>query len=629
MAEIFTAYFGQWHKFECKNQGMQRILKGDYGFLVVSVFCLALGLIFDSAVLPSVAIFSYAAGAAIGFYLAVTWVVRAIRLREFGSDVLAVISIAATALTSEWLAASVISVMLATGRALEKWAEGRARQQLESLLQRAPVIAHRMGEANQIEDVKLSDLAIGDRLLVRSGEVVPIDGTLATEGTFDESALTGEPIPKWLAVGEEVSSGVLNSGAGVELVAIRSAADSTYSNLIRLVQQAQASSANGVRIANKWAVRFVPFALGLAILAWIISGQVEHAVAVIVAATPCPLILAVPVAIISGMSKAAAHGAIIKGGAALEQLARAKTVLLDKTGTLTHGGPAVSEIKVIPGASIDKVLQAVASLEQASPHVVARAIVAEAKARGLLLSIPTDVREDHGTGLVGRVDGHEIAAGQVSGELPAWASSQGSLQIAVMADKKLVALIALDDPLRSDAAATIKKLRALGVESIHLVSGDRKATAESIGAQVGVDRVYAEFSPEQKLELLRSEMQKTKGAVLAVGDGINDAPALAAASAGIAMGARGSTAASEAADVVIVEDSISHLAVAIEIAQGARRRAIQASGLGMGLAVVTMILAAFGIFDATASAISQEAIDAAAILWALVPVALSAKPKAA
>lgn len=608
---------------------MQRILKGDYGFLLISMSSLALGLILESSALPSVAIISYAAGAAIGFYLAVTWVIRAIRQREFGSDVLAVISIAATALTSEWLAASVISVMLATGRALEKWAEGRARQQLESLLQRAPVIAHRMGETNQVEDVKLSDLAIGDRLLVRSGEVVPIDGTLATEGTFDESALTGEPIPKWLTVGEEVSSGVLNSGAGVELVAIRSAADSTYSNLIRLVQQAQASSANGVRIANKWAVRFVPFALGLAILAWIISGQVEHAVAVIVAATPCPLILAVPVAIISGMSKAAAHGAIIKGGAALEQLARAKTVLLDKTGTLTHGGPAVSEIKVIPGASIDKVLQAVASLEQASPHVVARAIVAEAKARGLLLSIPTDVREDHGTGLVGRVDGHEISAGQLSGELPAWASSQGSLQIAVMADKKLVALIALDDPLRSDAAATIKKLRALGVESIHLVSGDRKATAESIGAQVGVDRVYAEFSPEQKLELLRSEMQKTKGAVLAVGDGINDAPALAAASAGIAMGARGSTAASEAADVVIVEDSISHLAVAIEIAQGARRRAIQASGLGMGLAIVAMFLAAFGVLDATASAVSQEAIDAAAILWALVPVALSAKIKTA
>lgn len=604
-----------------------RIIKGDYSFLIASVASLIGGLLAGSLGLSGISTFSYSIGAAVGFYLASIWVIRAIRLREFGSDVLAVISIAATALTAEWLAASVISVMLATGRALETWAEGRARLQLEALLARAPQMAHRISRSVEIEDIPLSEVAVGDRLMVRSGEVVPIDGTLETEGTFDESALTGEPIPRWRAIGEEVSSGVLNTGATIELTAVRIATDSTYSNLIRLVQQAQASSANGVRLANKWAVRFVPFAIGLALLTWVVSGQVENAVAVIVAATPCPLILAVPVAIISGMSKAASKGAIIKGGAALEQLARAKTVLLDKTGTLTHGGPQISEICVIPGANADKVLAVVASLEQASPHVVARAIVHAAKARGLQLTRPIEVREQHGHGLTGMVDGHEVFAGQPDFALPEWAKVTSSLLIAVKVEHKLVAVIGLDDPIREEAAETISKLRQLGVSKILLVSGDRKTTAEQIGAAVGVDRVYAEFRPEQKLELVRSEMQESKSAVIAVGDGINDAPALAAASAGVAMGARGSTAASEAADVVIVEDSIGHLAIAIEIAQGARLRALQASGLGMGLAILTMLLAAFGVFNATASAVSQELIDAAAILWALVPVALRESKK--
>lgn len=599
-----------------------RIAASNYLFLAISIASLAAGLTAGSIGLGALSIGAYAIGAAVGFYLAVIWVIRAIRHGEFGSDVLAVISIAATALTSEWLAASVIAVMLATGRALENWAEGRARMQLEALLARAPQIAHRIDDNLQITDLPISEVAIGDRLMVRSGEVVPIDGTLNTEGTLDESALTGEPIPQWRAVGEEVSSGVLNSGSTIELTAIRVAADSTYSNLIRLVQQAQASSANGVRLANKWAVRFVPFAIGLAILAWVVSGRIENAVAVIVAATPCPLILAVPVAIISGMSKAASRGAIIKGGAALEQLAKTKTVLLDKTGTLTHGGPEVSEIRVLKGVSEDRVLAAVASLEQASPHVVARAIVAKAQQRGLALSRPTEVLERHGHGLVGLVDGHLVSASQPESSLPEWAQIDSSLQIAVLVEHKLVAVIGMDDPVRAESAETVSKLRELGINRVLLVSGDRKSTADQIGEAVGVDQVYAEYKPEQKLQLVKYEMLASRGAVVAVGDGINDAPALAAASAGVAMGARGSNAASEAADVVIVEDSIAHLAVAIEISQGARRRALQASGIGMGLAMVAMLAAAFGVFNATASAISQELIDTAAILWALVPVAL-------
>jgi heavy metal translocating P-type ATPase len=411
----------------------------------------------------------------------------------------------------------------------------------------------------------------------------------------------------------------LNSGAEVEITATNTSENSTYSNLIRLVAQAQASSAAGVRIANKWAVRFVPFAIGLAGAAWLISGQVSNAVAVIVAATPCPLILAVPVAIISGMSKAASRGAIVKGGAALESLARAKTVLLDKTGTLTQGGPEISEIKFAPGSDENLVLTLAGSLEQSSPHVVAKAIVIEAKSRGLSLDRASEVVEEHGTGLRGMVAGREIYVGQPEHSLPDWASSQHSLRVAVVIDGSLEALIGLDDPLRTEAAGTIAKLRKLGIDRIAMVSGDRLSAAQEISDELGLNEVFAERKPEDKLNIVHAEIAATTGTVIAVGDGINDAPALAAATVGVAMGARGATAASEAADVVIVEDSIEHLADAIDVAQGARERALQAAGVGMAMATAAMLLGAVGVLNATASAVTQEFIDAAAILWALVP----------
>jgi heavy metal translocating P-type ATPase len=598
---------------------MSKAIRNDYLLVALTALALGVGLAARFSNLETLSLISLGFGAAIGLILSIALLVAAIRHGEFGSDVLALISILATALTNEWIAASVIAVMLSGGRALESWAEGRARGQLESLLARAPRSAHRIQGTGEISEVLLSELAIGDRILVRNGEVVPIDGSLASDGTFDESALTGEPLPVFRATGEEVSSGVLNSGAEVEITATNTSENSTYSNLIRLVAQAQASSAAGVRIANKWAVRFVPFAIGLAGAAWLISGQVSNAVAVIVAATPCPLILAVPVAIISGMSKAASRGAIVKGGAALESLARVKTVLLDKTGTLTQGGPEISEIKFAPGSDENLALALAGSLEQSSPHVVAKAIVLEAKSRGLMLERATEVFEEHGTGLRGLVAGRDVYVGQPEHSLPDWASSQHSLMVAVVVDGNLEALIGLDDPLRTEAAGTIAKLRKLGIERIAMVSGDRRSAAQEIADELGLDEVFAECKPEDKLEIVRAEMAAISGTVIAVGDGINDAPALAAATVGVAMGARGATAASEAADVVIVEDSIEHLADAIDVAQGARGRALQAAGVGMTLATAAMLLGAVGILNATASAVTQEFIDAAAILWALVP----------
>ena len=602
---------------------MAKNLRNDYLLLIVTLLSLGAGLLLPQG--SSSSVLAYAAGAAVGFALSVTLLIRALRLREFGSDALALVAISATAITGEWIAASVISVMLATGRALERWAEGRARNQLEALLARAPRQVHLIGADGNPTDVALAKVSLGSKILVRSGEVVPLDGALVNGGTFDTSALTGEPLPQFFAPGEEVPSGVVNADSNIELITTKTEETSTYSALVRLVEQAQAASANGVRVANKWAVRFVPFALLLAAGTWLITGDSAKAVAVIVAATPCPLILAVPVAIIAGMSKAAAKGAIIKGGAALEALARTKTVLVDKTGTLTHGGPEVSQVAFAPGVNQDSVFAFAASLEQASPHVVAKSILAEAQRRNLQLQMATDVTENHGSGLIGKVSGQAVRVGQLQGELPEWAPLTNALIVAVEINGTLQAVIGLDDPLRDDARGTIQQLRKLGVERIIMVSGDRKSTADQVGFEVGVDQVFAECTPERKLEIVHAEMLATNGSVVAVGDGINDAPALAAATVGVAMGARGATAASEAADVVIVEDSIKHLATAVLISKGARNRALQAAGVGMGLAIAAMLAASAGLLNATAAAVSQEFIDMAAILWALVPVATKLK----
>lgn len=590
----------------------------EYSFLAISGISLAIGFWLEVQNNP-LSTFVYAAGALVGLVLSINWVIAAFRNKEFGSDTLAVIAITATALTNEWLAASVISLMLATGRALETWAAGKARRRLESLLERAPRTANLIEDGATVREVPVDEIKVGDRILVRSGEVVPVDGTLVGSGTFDASALTGESLPQSLADGDAIDSGILNAASSVEILALRTAGQSTYANLIRLVESSSANSASGVRLANRWAVFFVPFAVGFAALTWMITGELDRAVAVIVAATPCPLILAVPVALISGMSRASSRGAIIKGGAALEKLARVKTVLVDKTGTLTHGGPALSEIAVAPGQNEDEILVIVGSLEQHSPHVVAKALVSAARERGLTFSQASDTKEQAGHGITGSISGKQISIGQPPKDLPAWARIDHSLLVAVEVDSELVAVLGLDDPIRVDAKQTIKALRQLGIERILLVSGDREETSRAVGEAVGVDEVHFDCTPKDKLRIVEEEMSRSPGTVVFAGDGINDAPALARASAGVAMGARGTTAASEAADVVIVEDSIRHLAIAIDVAKGARARAVQAAGGGMSLAMVAMVLASFGVLNATGSAIAQEFIDVAAILWALVP----------
>lgn len=593
-----------------------------YWFLLTTVTSLATGLA-TAVARPDLPVVSNAAlliGAGVGLMLAMRWKIATVRNREFGSDSLAVIAIIASVAISEYLAAAIVSLMLATGRALEEWAKGKSERELKALLDRAPTVAHLLQSDVTTRDVSLQDVSIGNRIRVLNGEVVPLDGALLNDAELDESALTGEPMPVRRLVGDVVSSGVVNCSSTIEIEVNCSAQDSTYANLVRLVEQANATASQSVRLANRWALWFVPLTLALAAITLFLTSDLQAAVAVLIAATPCPLILAIPVALISGMSKSAAKGALIKSGQSLELLATAKTVMLDKTGTLTQGGPSVSASVFAEHMNSGQVLQLAASIERHSPHVVARAIVAKAEQQQLELLKATDVVEEHGLRISGMVEGKFVSVGQPEHPLAAWADIDSELVVAIVIDGELAGVLGLDDPVREETLETISNLRKLGIERIVLVSGDKAKNVNSVAKLIGADETFAECSPADKLRLVANEMARENSRVVLVGDGINDAPALAAASVGVAMGARGATAASEAADVVIIEDSIAHLAKAIDVSQGAFRKAKQAGSVGMALALISMFAAAFGALDPTQAAIVQEVIDAAAILWALTPL---------
>ncbi len=561
--------------------------------------------------------FYWIASGLIGLIPATIWFVRDLRNKSMGSDVLAVLSLLSTLLTGELFAASVIALMLASGRVLESWAIGQAERQLKSLLARMPRNVNRIKSDGTLEQIKIEEIIIGDRLLIRTGEITPADGRLTIAATLDESALTGEPLPIQRGINEEISSGVLNAGAPFEYIATTTSENSTYEGIIKLVKSAQAKSAPGVRLANKWALRFVPVALSVAALAWLLSGDIDRAVAVLVAATPCPLILAVPIAIVAGLSQSAKNGAVIKGGGILELLSRTEIVLLDKTGTLTHGGPAISAVEGAPGFTNDEVIRLAASVDQYSPHIVAKSIVEYAKNRGLLISAATKISEVPGHQISGLVEGSEIIVGQLTVARPDWFTFSKPLIVAVRRNNELIGVIGLEDPIRPESKAMISALRNAGVSYVALVTGDRDETAQEVANTLGITEVFARSSAEDKLRITLNAMSASTGAVIVVGDGINDAPALAAAHVGVAMGARGASAASEAADVIIVDDSIDRLIRAIRISKRALRKALEAAGIGMALSCVIMATGAFGISSASQGAVAQEIIDVIAILWAL------------
>jgi heavy metal translocating P-type ATPase len=541
--------------------------------------------------------------------------------RKPGVDIVAVLALAGCLAVGEFVAGTVIAVMLATGRVLERRAAARAERELHHLLARTPRQVHRY-EGTTLTSPPLSAVVPGDRLLVKPGEVVPVDGLAETPAVLDESALTGEAVPVERAPGEPVRSGVVNGGPPFALRATTTAAESTYAGIVRLVEAAGADQAPFVRLADRYALAFVPLTVAIALATWVWTGSLLRAVAVLVVATPCPLILAAPVAITSGLSRAARRGVIVKGGSVLERLARAEVLLLDKTGTLTAGRPAVVASVTEDGLDAAETLRLAASLDQVSPHVLAAAVVRAAQRQGLALSLPENVTDVPGHGIRGQVDGREVAVGKASwvlpGPPPAWARAarrradlDGSVTVFVAVDGRPAAALLVQDQVRPDAGRTIRDLRRAGIRRVVMVTGDRSEVAELIGNVVGVDATLAERTPAEKVDAVIAE--RRSGPVVMVGDGLNDAPALAMADVGVALGSTGSSASSEAADVVLIVDRLDRLADALRIARRARVIAVQSVLMGMGLSLAAMVAAALGVLPVTAGAVLQEAIDVAAI----------------
>ncbi len=565
-------------------------------------------------------------GTVLGLGSSLIWTIGAIRRHQPSVDVIAVLALAGALAVDEPFAGAMITVMLASGRLLEARAAARARRELSLLVERAPRTARRRVEGGVVA-VAVDTVVAGDRLLVGTGEVVPVDGRLLSLAVLDESALSGEPLPVERLAGDDVRSGVVNAGQPIDLVATAAAAASTYAGVVRLVEQAQASSAPFVRTADRFAVLFVPVTLVLAGAAWALSSDAVRAVAVLVVATPCPLLLAAPIAIMSGLSRAAHIGVVIKGGGALERLAGGQVMLFDKTGTLTQGRPVLADVVMAgDGMQADELLRLAASLDQVSAHVLASAIVTGGTRRGLVLQLPQDVREVHGYGLEGTVGNHRVRLGKaawiVGRDSPPWvrqvrrrADLDGSLTVFAAVDDEPAGAFLLEDAIRPDAPRMVRALRGAGISRVVLVTGDRADIGDMVGRIVGVDQVLADCDPAAKLAAI--EHESARGATIMVGDGVNDAPALAAAGVGVALAARGATASSEAADVVLTVDRLDVLADAILIARRSKRIAVQAVLVGMGLSFVAMVAAAGGSLPPAAGAIVQEVIDVLAIAIAL------------
>lgn len=544
---------------------------------------------------------------------------------DFGLDLIAILSMTVALVFSETLAANVVALMYAGGQMLEAFASGRAAKEMTALLGRVPQRAVRYC-GDRLVDVPISSLVPGDRLLIRQGEVIPVDGTIVSgSALLDQSALTGESLPVERRPAEEILSGSSSLGQAFDMQVLRPAAESTYAGIVRLVEAAQKSKAPMARLADRYAIVFLLLTIGLSVAAWLLSGEPRRALAVLVVATPCPLILAVPVALVSGLSRSAKIGVLIKGGDVLEALSRVRVAVFDKTGTLTFGSAVIVEIRAANWVSAPELLRLAASLDQASNHVMAAALVAAAGKHGLRLSSPTNVREKAGAGLEGLVEGKKIviggsgyvAANSNQGDPSSFRSDlkPGQMVVAVAIDGMVAGIIVMADQVRTDASTAVTRFREAGITKIILATGDRLDVASVISDGLGIDQVLAELTPEQKVGAVLAA--RRSGPVMMVGDGVNDAPALASADVGVAMGARGAAASCEAAGVVLLIDKLAPLAQAISIAQRTLAIARQSVIAGLGLSLAAMFLAAFGYLPPVQGALLQEIIDLAVILNAM------------
>ena len=557
----------------------------------------------------------------------VSWkTLRGILRGEFAADVVAMLAIAGAIGLQQPLAGLVVVLMQTGGEALETYAVARASSAVEALEADAPRHAHRMVDS-VVADIDATSIAPGDTLLVRPGELVPCDGiVLSGTSHVDTSRLTGEPVPAKAMVGTTLLSGSVNQEGALSVRALRTSQESQYARIVELVRRAQASKSPLQRMADRIAVWFTPLALAVCALAWFISGDATRVLAVLVVATPCPLILAAPVAIIGGINRAARRAIIVRTGGALEALAYVQIAVFDKTGTLTIGRPRVHQIVADNGVASDALLALAAAVEQGSGHLLARVVVAEAEARQMRVSIASDLHETAGRGVTGRIDNETVSVGSpdyLRASMPDMAVRIDRMEIDadglrayVGSSNGTLGRIEFADELRDDLHKLFDDLAALGIRDAQLMSGDRAENVAKIAAQLGINNFAGDLSAEDKVRRVQA-LEASGKRVLMVGDGTNDAPALSAASVGVALAGHGGGVVAEAADVVLLIDDPARVAEAVRIGRRAIYIARQSIGVGLGLSLVGMVLAAFGYLTPIAGALAQEAIDVAVILNAL------------
>lgn len=539
---------------------------------------------------------------------------------RLAADIVAALAILTALAFGEYFAGTVVVLMQSGGEALETYAMRRASASLGELLARAPKIAHRLS-GQQLEDVPVEAVNRDDLLMVKPGDLVPVDGVV-TAGTsaVDQSALTGEPIPIRALPGTELMSGSVNLDGALTLRALRKSAESQYQQIVLLMERARADKPPLVRIADRFAVWFTPVTLAMCGVAYLVTHNPASVLAVLVVATPCPLILAAPVAVIAAISRAAAGGIIVKSGAAIEQVGRARVVVFDKTGTLTLGRPLVEQVSVANGRTPDELLRLASAVEQLSAHHLGQAVAEAGRRRGLTIPPAADVRETPGLGVSGKVEGHAVDVGSAaylaSRGIPPSDGATERTSAFVAIDGRYAGFITFADRMRHQVPALMQRLAGLGVVDTVMLTGDRLETAEAIAAQAGIRTVRANLLPADKVTAVQ-ELKQHRGTVVMVGDGINDAPALAAATVGVAMGEHGPAASAEAADIVLLVDDVSRVGEAIALSQRMRRIILQSVGIGLGVSFALMVVASTGRIPPSVGALLQEALDAAVILNAL------------
>lgn len=589
-----------------------------YPLVAATIGCAVIALLLTVAGLPGAASDLITAFALIVVAIESAGMLTTLRSGSWGLDVLAVAAILSTIAVGDVWAAVVVMLMISGGQALEKYASTRATSELTALLERAPQFAHVVDPIDgTLSDVAATEVEVGDIIMVRPGELVPVDADLRSdEADLDESSLTGESVIVSHLTGDRLLSGSVNGDSAIEAVAVADAAGSQFQTIVDLVAAAADQKAPFIRLADRFAVPFTIIAFVIAGAAWAISGDPRRFAEVLVVATPCPLLIAAPVAFLAGMSRGAKGGVIVKSGGVLEMLSRVRSAAFDKTGTLTFGAPAVVRVEPIGYSSPDDVLSAAAAAEAYSGHTIAQAIAAAGSGSHEV----TDVEETIAQGLSATVDGRRVVVGKaafVASESAAFdevAAAAGAMMVWVAIDGRPAGRIILRDEVRPDAPSTIEALRSLGVRHCAILSGDSAATSEQVAARVGIDDVQAALLPADKVGAVARMSPRP---VMMVGDGVNDAPVLAAADVGVAMGARGATAAAESADVVILLDSLDRVVYAVATAKRSVRIATQSIVLGISLSLILMGIAAFGLIPAIIGALLQEAVDLASILNSL------------